>query len=152
MSDKIREKAACPKCKKQLKEFIIVNNVIKTSCADCGVIWSPEFKFNYEINKLEEKLTNREKREQKDSTAEIYVDLKNRIAKLIIISDIEMRHLALREIDNEFSYLASKKYNAYFELTDFYIELNNSNYDKYLDSRIKKMIKDINKILFYFSK
>jgi len=152
MSDKISQTSTCPKCKKQLREFTIINNVIKTSCADCGVIWSPAFEFDYEIINPDEKLTNKEKRNQKDSTAKIYVDLKNRILRLTIISDVEIKHIALKEIDSEFSYFAPKKYNAYFELSEFYLALDNPDYNNYLNSRIKKMAKDINKILFYFSK
>jgi hypothetical protein len=153
MSDPIHDTAICPKCNKTLKKFTIMNTAIKTSCADCGVIWSPEFEFDYDTEDiLEEKLTNKQKREQKDKVAEEYIDLMNRIEQLTIITDIEMRHAALKEIDDEFSYMAPKKYNAYFELTDFYEDLNNDNYDTYLNSRIKKMIKDIHKILFYFGK
>jgi len=151
MSDETTE-IICPKCKKQLNKLTIMNNVIKTSCTDCGVIWSPEFEFDYDISISEEKLTNKEKREQKDEVAELYIDLKNRIAQLEIITDIEMKHIALDYIDDEFSYMAPKKYNAYFELSEFYSALDNPNYEAYLNSRIKKMIKDINKILFYFGK
>lgn len=142
----------CPKCNKTLNKITAMNNVIKTSCTDCGVIWSPEFEFEYDTNISEEKLTNKEKREQKDKVAELYIDLKNRISSLQIIDDVEMKHIALDYIDDEFSYMAPKKYNAYFELTEFYSDLNNSDYNAYLNSRIKKMVKDINKILFYFGK
>ena len=153
MSDRLNETATCPKCNKRLTKFTIMNESIKTSCADCGVIWSPEFKFDYNTeDAIDNKLTNKQKREQKDKVADEYINLIGRIKQLTIIPDVEMRHFTLKEIDDEFSYMAPKKYNAYFELSEYYKELDNRNYDNYLKSRIKKMVKDIHKILFYFGK
>jgi hypothetical protein len=97
-------------------------------------------------------LPNKDKKKQKDFIIKKYEQLKLDIESSKKIVDLQSRHNRLSILDDEFRILCSKKYNAYFNMGNYNNEVIFDYYKKYLDSRSFKMIRDINKILFYFGK
>lgn len=122
-------------------------------CDNCGTIWEAKFTYGYEdmiISAVD--LSNKDKKKQKEEIIIKYETLREDIRNTSMIEDLEARHFALSNLDQEFKLLCPKKYNAYFEMGSFKPEYDPNAYAGYLKNRSFKMIRDINKILFYFGR
>jgi len=143
----------CPKCGLSINSAIEGHPHNKMICDTCGTEWEAKYSYGYEdmiVSAID--LPNKDKKKQKDFIIKKYEQLKLDIESSKKIVDLQSRHNRLSILDDEFRILCSKKYNAYFNMGNYNNEVIFDYYKKYLDSRSFKMIRDINKILFYFGK
>ena len=91
------------------------------------------------------------KKEKQDLIRRHY-DLKDLISHSITLQDVKEKHILFVKIDKEFSILCTTKFNAYSYLSEYHDNLDNDYYFSYLNHRANRMLKDIDRILFYFDK
>lgn len=96
------------------------------------------------------KKSREERRKEKQALIMRYNGLKDEINKAYRQKDIKLKHEAFYLIDREFKFLCPKKYKAYEPIGDFKDDYYSKHYWCYLKSRCKKMLNDIDRILFYF--
>lgn len=143
----------CPKCGLSINTTKEKEPHHEMKCDNCGTIWTANYTYGYEDMIISNtKLPIKEKKKQKDNIIKKYEILIEGIENSTAIIDLKERHLILAELNNEFKILCPKKYNAYFDMGEFKTQYIADYYKTYLDSRSFKMIRDINKILFYFGK
>jgi len=147
-------KQQCPKC----KSFNIIDDddaEFGYECVDCGYIFTNKFIDYKAIKEKELKRKQKvrdKKRKAKEKLIQRYKDLKTMIFVAYEIKEVNEKHDSFHDIDQEFSDLCPKKYNSYTLLGEFQENLRNDYYFCYLNNRLTKMIKDIDRILFYFDK
>ena len=147
-------KQQCPKC----KSFNIIDDddaEFGYQCINCGNIFIIEV-IDYKALKEKEikhkQKIREKKRKAKEKLILRYKSLKKMINKSYKIKDVNRKHDSFHDIDEEFSDLCPKKYKSYTTLGIFQEHLRNEYYFCYLNNRLTKMIKDIDRILFYFDK
>lgn len=148
-----KQYGVCPKCGLNInktEEDYPYNQMI---CTNCGTKWQAKYTYGYEDMIISESsLSNKEKKKQKENLIKKFEALKAEINLSIYIDDLLTRHNTLSVLDDEFRILCPKKYNAYFELGEFNVTYFPEPYKIYLNNRSNKMLRDIDKILFYFGK
>lgn len=143
----------CPTCGLTINSTKQKKSYVEMTCDTCGKTWKANFKYGYEDMIISEKdLSNKEKKQQKENIIVKYQTLRENIEASKTIDDLKLRHETLSKLDDEFKILCPKKYNAYFGLGDFKSGYDPFAYRGYLNNRSFKMVRDINKILFYFGK
>jgi len=143
----------CPVCGLTINSTKEKKTHIEMTCDTCGKVWKANFKYGYEDMIISEtKLPIKEKKSQKENIIRKYDALKQGIEESKTIVDLKNRHNMLSTLDEEFKILCAKKYNAYFPLGDFKPEYDPISYSGYLNNRSFKMLRDVDKILFYFGK
>ena len=148
-----KQYGVCPHCGLTINSAKETDTHIEMTCDTCGTVWKANYTYGYEDMIISDhKLTNKDKKQQKEKLIIKYEALKLDIENSRAITDIELRHETLFKLDSEFKTLCPKKYNAYFELGDYNRDYNVESYNSYLNNRSFKMVRDINKILFYFGK
>lgn len=116
----------------------------KLECLSCEDTWIPVYAgYVRRKSKAAKKL-------ERENTVHRFDLLKQNIEKAKLVDNAKQKHLLILDIDREFSVLCEKKYEAYSRLGTFEEDYENEYYFNYLNNRLNKMIKDIDRILFYF--
>lgn len=148
-----KQYGVCPKCGLTINKTRETKKYVEMTCTTCNNVWKANFKYGYEDMIISETdLPNKEKKKQKEYLIIKYEALKEGIENSKKIDDLRVRHDTLTVLDDEFKILCPKKYNAYFAIGEFKTENEPFSYRSYLNNRSYKMIRDINKILFYFGR
>ena len=143
---------SCPKC----GSFDVIKDddgMNMFECLDCGHFFHGN--ITKEMKEIEIKRKQRirdAKRKTKNDLIQRYKNLKKLIYDSYEITCVEKKHMVFSDIDDEFAVLCPKKFNSYTPLGIFQNNLDNDYYFQYLNNRLTKMIKDIDRILFYFDK
>lgn len=145
--------AICPVCGLTVHSVEETKKGEELTCMECDTTWVSKFTYGYNdrIVSIKE-LNNKEKKEQKEKLIVKYEELKSQIREINEIEDIREKHYAMDTMDKEFAILCPNKAKAYWDMDEFRNELLNDNYEIYMNGRLRKMIRDIDKILFYFGK
>lgn len=143
----------CPDCGMTINKTRKELDNLYMVCQECDKTWEAKYTYGYEDMIVSEKpLNNKNKKKQKEILVNKYDLLKLQINKAVSMEDLNLKFKLLTKADKDFKILCSKKYNAYFELGELNKNYFEDSYKAYLNSRSKKMILDIDKILFYFGK
>jgi hypothetical protein len=98
-----------------------------------------------------ERKTRLLKKEKEDLLKQYYA-LRFLILSVSSLEHTKDIHNSFAAIDKEFSKLCKPKYSSYEPLPEYRANLENPHYHMYLVHRANKMVKDIDRILFYFVK
>lgn len=140
----------CPKCG-SFDIYTTPGLNAKSECLKCGHSWLKKMAGKSSTDRAM-KNELKDKKQARILLVQRYQALKEFIIQTIKMNDIKIKHQRMMYVDKEFSQICKKKFDQYFLLEEFRQGTIIEFHEAYLNSRAKKMIVDIDRILFYFNK
>lgn len=144
----VQTKLICPRCG-SVDVHVRPGVYSQADCISCAHSWNNTLSSRSSRKRaIENELVD--KKQKRQILIRRYYALQDFLRDTIPITDIVRKHNRMKYVDKEFAEIAKTKFVQYFPMTEYVDTLITEYYETYLNHRAKRMIDDIERILFYF--